>query len=445
MNREKCTAVVLAAGKGSRMGTKIQKQYLEICGKPVLYYSLAAFAASPIIDEIVLVTGEGKTDYCRKNIIEAYGITKVNKIVVGGKERYESVYKALREIEPEGYVFIHDGARPFVDESIIERTYQAVKEYRACVAGMPSKDTVKIVDENDFAVNTPERRFVWCIQTPQVFETALIRHAYFKLMENEENETGITDDAIFVPMFSKYDIATQSVAEMNQSFSKAHWFGTDSLGRDLWVRAWSGARVSLTIGFAASIINAIVGSIMGGISGFYGGKIDMVIQRVVDVLYGIPSLIVTILLMVVVGNGVHCLILAMCCVGWIGGCRFVRGEVLKLRESDFVSAAKILGVPDIVIIVKHILPNIMGLIITNLTMAIPGAIFQEAFLSYIGLGIKPPNCSWGVLAKDGIAQLRIHPYQVFVPAFLICTTMLALNLLGDGLRDAFDPKLRGTE
>ena len=236
--------------------------------------------------------------------------------------------------------------------------------------------------------------------------------------------------AIFVPMFSKYDIATQSVAEMNQSFSKAHWFGTDSLGRDLWVRAWSGARVSLTIGFAASIINAIVGSIMGGISGFYGGKIDMVIQRVVDVLYGIPSLIVTILLMVVVG---------------IGGCRFVRGEVLKLRESDFVSAAKILGVPDIVIIVKHILPNIMGLIITNLTMAIPGAIFQEAFLSYIGLGIKPPNCSWGVLAKDGIAQLRIHPYQVFVPAFLICTTMLALNLLGDGLRDAFDPKLRGTE
>ena len=145
---------------------------------------------------------------------------------------------------------------------------------------------------------------------------------------------------------------------------------------------------------------------MGGISGFYGGKIDMVIQRVVDVLYGIPSLIVTILLMVVVGNGVHCLILAMCCVGWIGGCRFVRGEVLKLRESDFVSAAKILGVPDIVIIVKHILPNIMGLIITNLTMAIPGAIFQEAFLSYIGLGIKPPNCSWGVLAKDGIAQLR---------------------------------------
>ena len=248
--------------------------------------------------------------------------------------------------------------------------------------------------------------------------------------------------AIFVPMFSKYDIATQSVAEMNQSFSKAHWFGTDSLGRDLWVRAWSGARVSLTIGFAASSINAIVGSIMGGISGFYGGKIDMVIQRVVDVLYGIPSLIVTILLMVVVGNGVHCLILAMCCVGWIGGCRFVRGEVLKLRESDFVSAAKILGVPDIVIIVKHILPNIMGLIITNLTMAIPGAIFQEAFLSYIGLGIPLPMCSWGSLAQLGIENFRIYPYQLIIPAICISLTMLAFNMFGDGLRDAFDPRLR---
>ena len=248
--------------------------------------------------------------------------------------------------------------------------------------------------------------------------------------------------AIFVPMFSKYDIATQSVAEMNQSFSKAHWFGTDSLGRDLWVRAWSGARVSLTIGFAASIINAIVGSIMGGISGFYGGKIDMVIQRVVDVLYGIPSLIVTILLMVVVGNGVHCLILAMCCVGWIGGCRFVRGEVLKLRESDFVSAAKILGVPDIVIIVKHILPNIMGLIITNLTMAIPGAIFQEAFLSYIGLGIQPPNPEWGAMLSAGRPYFRDHPHMVLFPGIAIFIAVLSMNLIGDGLRDALDPRLK---
>ena len=207
MNGEKCTAIVLAAGKGSRMGTKIQKQYLEICGKPVLYYSLAAFEASPVIDEIVLVTGEGQIDYCRENIVEAYGILKVSKIVVGGKERYESVYKALREIEPEGYVFIHDGARPFVDEPIIERTYQAVKKYRACVAGMPSKDTVKIVDEKGFAINTPERRLVWCIQTPQVFETSLILQAYERLKNRlprmQEQGIQVTDDASVVELFTE--------------------------------------------------------------------------------------------------------------------------------------------------------------------------------------------------------------------------------------------------
>lgn len=251
--------------------------------------------------------------------------------------------------------------------------------------------------------------------------------------------------AIFAPILSHYTHYTQNVNEMNQSFSSSHWFGTDSLGRDLWVRAWMGARVSLTIGFTASIINGIIGSLVGGISGYYGGKVDLLIQRIVDVLYGIPSMIITLLLMVVLGNGVHCLIIAMICVGWIGSCRTVRGEVLKLRESDFVAAAKIMGVKDIVIIVKHILPNVMGLIITSVTMAIPNAIFQEAFLSYIGLGISPPDCSWGVLAKEGIQMLRVYPYQVFVPAFMICTTMLALNLMGDGLRDAFDPKLRGTE
>ncbi|MEF9840345.1 MAG: ABC transporter permease [Lachnospiraceae bacterium] len=251
--------------------------------------------------------------------------------------------------------------------------------------------------------------------------------------------------AIFVPIFSSHDFASQDSNAMNAFFSKEHLFGTDALGRDLWVRVWMGARVSLTIGFLATIINTIVGGLIGGISGFYGGKIDMFIMRFVDIIYGIPSLIVTILVMVVLKPGIHCLIIAMIIVGWIGTCRFVRGQVLQLKEQDFVAAARVLGVPNIVIIVKHILPNIMGLIITNLTMAIPNAIFLEAFLSYIGLGIAPPNCSWGILAKEGIQMLRIAPHELLVPAFFICTTMLGLNLLGDGLRDAFDPKLRGTE
>lgn len=251
--------------------------------------------------------------------------------------------------------------------------------------------------------------------------------------------------AIFAPIFSHYDMATQDVNAINLGFSAKHWFGTDSMGRDMFVRVWQGARVSLSIGFAAAMINAVVGAIIGCISGFYGGKLDMFIMRLVDVLYGIPSLIVTMLVMMVLGRGVKCLIIAMCIVGWIGACRFARGEMLRLKNQDFVSAAKVLGVHNRAIIFRHILPNMLGLLITNLTMAVPGAIFNEAFLSFIGLGIAPPNSSWGVLAKDGITMLRSQPIQLFVPSFFICTTMLALNLLGDGLRDAFDPKLRGIE
>ncbi len=251
--------------------------------------------------------------------------------------------------------------------------------------------------------------------------------------------------AIFVPLLSPWDFAEQSAEHLSEGITSAHWFGTDSLGRDLFVRVWMGARVSLTIGFIAAFLNAVIGTFVGGISGYFGGKLDMAIMRLVDVLYGIPGLIVTILVMLVIGRGVTSLVVAMVIVGWIGSCRFVRGEILRLKEQDFVLAARVLGVPSIVIVVKHLIPNILGLIITNLTMAIPGAIFNEAFLSFIGLGVAPPTASWGILAKEGIKMLRSAPIQLLIPAFFICTTVLALNLLGDGLRDAFDPRLRGTE
>jgi len=251
--------------------------------------------------------------------------------------------------------------------------------------------------------------------------------------------------AIFGPMMNKYEYTAQDSSKMNQFITKDHWFGTDELGRDLWTRVWRGARVSLTIGFIATILNTIIGGLVGGVSGYYGGKTDQILMRIIDILYGIPYLIVSILVMVVLGPGISSLIIAMVIVGWIGTARFVRGEVLRIKEQDFVAAAKVLGVSDFEIITKHIIPNVMGLIITNLTMAVPKAIFNEAFLSYIGLGISPPECSWGILAKTGIKMLRIYPYQLFIPSFFICTTMLALNLLGDGMRDALDPKLRGTE
>lgn len=193
MQKAKCTAIVLAAGQGKRMGTKIQKQYLEIEGKPVLYYALRAFEESKLIEDIVLVVGAGQTDYCKTQMVSKYGFTKVKTIVEGGKERYHSVANGLLEVE-DGYVFIHDGARPFVNEEILQRVYNEVVRYNACVVGMPVKDTIKIADKDGFADVTPDRKLVWQIQTPQVFETSLIKEAYKKLMESDT--INVTDDAM---------------------------------------------------------------------------------------------------------------------------------------------------------------------------------------------------------------------------------------------------------
>lgn len=195
MQKAKCTAIVLAAGQGKRMGTKVQKQYLEIDGKPVLYYSLKAFEDSILIDEIILVVGENQKEYCEKEIVSKYEITKVKKIVQGGAERYNSVWNGLQEAE-DGYVFIHDGARPFINEEILQRVYDEVLVHKACVVGMPVKDTIKIVDSEGFADKTPDRNLLWQIQTPQVFETSLIKEAYKKLMQNDTIK--VTDDAMVV-------------------------------------------------------------------------------------------------------------------------------------------------------------------------------------------------------------------------------------------------------
>ena len=195
MQKAKCTAIVLAAGQGKRMGTKVQKQYLEIQGKPILYYSLRAFEESSVIDEIILVVGKGQKDYCNKEIVDKYGFQKVRAIVEGGAERYHSVWNGLQKVE-DGYVFIHDGARPFVNEEILHRVFEAVQEHRACVVGMPVKDTIKVSDEKGFVVGTPDRNSLWLIQTPQVFEVSLVKKAYSRLMEMDTIK--VTDDAMVV-------------------------------------------------------------------------------------------------------------------------------------------------------------------------------------------------------------------------------------------------------
>ena len=196
MEKEKCTAIVLAAGRGKRMKSKIQKQFLLINGRPVLYYSLSCFQRTDWIDEIILVTSQDSIEYCREEIVQKYGLTKVHKIIPGGKERYDSVYQGLLSCGKCDYVFIHDGARPFITGDILQRALNGARIYHACVVGMPSKDTIKIADAKGMIAATPERKYVWTIQTPQVFQYTLIREAHEALRENDMQ--GITDDAMVV-------------------------------------------------------------------------------------------------------------------------------------------------------------------------------------------------------------------------------------------------------
>lgn len=252
----------------------------------------------------------------------------------------------------------------------------------------------------------------------------------------------ITLIAIFGPMFSPYSYSDQSLFDQNMYISREHWLGTDDLGRDLLTRIMYGARISLTVGFVASFINLTVGVVYGGISGYYGGQVDNVMMRIVEILSGIPLLLYVILLMVVLRPGLQNILIALGLVYWLGMARIVRGQILSLKEQDYVLAARTIGADNSRIIYKHLIPNAMGPIIVTATLNIPQAIFTEAFLSFIGLGVNAPMASWGVLANDALPSFRTYPWQLFFPAIAISVTMLAFNFLGDGLRDALDPKQR---
>lgn len=204
MMREKNAAIVLAAGRGKRMNSTVHKQYLLLQGKPVLYYSLKTFEECPFIDEVVLVTGEGEIAYCQKEIVEKFGLSKVCAVVPGGKERYHSVYEGLKALKEPDYVYIHDGARPFVDQEMLLRARKTVLESRACVVGMPVKDTIKISDGEQNAVETPDRSKVWMVQTPQVFSYPLIYRAYKKLIDG--NIQNVTDDAMVLELMEQQQV-----------------------------------------------------------------------------------------------------------------------------------------------------------------------------------------------------------------------------------------------
>ncbi len=248
--------------------------------------------------------------------------------------------------------------------------------------------------------------------------------------------------AIFQPMFSKYDYDTNDLFAINQAPSAEHIFGTDDLGRDIFVRCWEGARVSLAIAFVVAVLNGTIGILYGGIAGYFGGLADNIMMRFCELIASIPQMLWVVLLILIMKPGVLPIIIAIAVTGWIGMARLFRGQVFQLKETEFVMASRTMGAGSIWIIFKHLLPNAMSPIIISMANAIPGAIFSEAFLSYIGLGIPLPMASWGVLASNGANKLLSYPYQLFFPALLICITMLCFNLMGDGLRDALDPRMR---
>lgn len=255
--------------------------------------------------------------------------------------------------------------------------------------------------------------------------------------------------SIVAPMLSQYTYKQIFFEDVSKppSFSgvRPHWFGTDDLGRDLWTRVWYGGRISLFIGFTAAILNLIIGGLWGGISGYLGGRVDDIMMRIIEIMVGLPDLIILILLTVVMSPGLQTIIIVLLIFGWTGMARLVRGQVLQLRQQEFVLAARTLGASPMRIILKHLLPNAMGPILVSLTLSVPGAIFFEAALSFLNLGVRVPIASWGTLANDGRNSMLLFPHMLLFPAVAIALTMLAFNLFGDGLRDALDPKLRGKD
>lgn len=245
------------------------------------------------------------------------------------------------------------------------------------------------------------------------------------------------------PYMSGFPFEQVDKTARNLTPNSTHWFGTDKLGRDIFSRVWQGGRVSLAIGLVGAFVTSAVGCLYGGVAAYFGGKVDDFMMRIVEVIASIPYLIVVILLSVVLDSkSIGTLILALTITGWCGIARLVRGQMLQLKSQEFVMAAKALGVAPMKIILKHLLPNTLNVIIVSITFDIPGYIFSEAFLSFLGLGIQPPNTSWGALASAAQQEFMFYPYQLLFPSVMIALTMLCFTLLGDGLRDALDPKLR---
>lgn len=274
------------------------------------------------------------------------------------------------------------------------------------------------------------------------------RDAWRRLCQNKAAMVGLIIltafiiGAIFMPILSPHTYYETHLHLKNHPPGQKFWFGSDELGRDLFTRIWWGARISLFVGVTAAVIDMVIGVFYGAFAGMMGGKTEEFMMRLSDILYSLPHLLIVILLMVIMKPGVFTIIIALTITGWINMARIVRGQILQIKQNDFVLAAYMLGAKRSRILIRHLIPNCIGSIITTMTLTIPAAIFTEAFLSFLGLGVQAPIASWGTMASDGLSALRYYPWRLFFPACFISVTMLAFNLVGDGVRDAFDPRLR---
>ncbi|WP_028544056.1 ABC transporter permease [Paenibacillus taiwanensis] len=274
------------------------------------------------------------------------------------------------------------------------------------------------------------------------------RDAWYRLRSNVGAMFGLSILVLLIvmafigPLITPYDYYTNNLELTNQPPSAEHWFGTDDLGRDMFARTWMGARISLIVGFSAALINLIIGVIYGGIMGYIGGRLDDVMNKISEIIYSVPDMLVAILLVVVLEPSLFTIIMALCITGWINMSWIVRGQMMQLKNQEYVLASRSLGASGTRILFRHLVPNSLGPIIVTLTLAVPTAIFSEAVLSFLGLGVQLPAASWGTMINDALKAMILYPWRMLFPAILISLTMLAFNMFGDGLRDALDPKLK---
>jgi oligopeptide transport system permease protein len=244
------------------------------------------------------------------------------------------------------------------------------------------------------------------------------------------------------PLLAQYGVYEQNISDRYQGPSAAHWFGTDELGRDMWARVWEGAKVSLFIALIATAADIGIGVVYGVISGLAGSRVDDIMQRIIEILIGIPNLIVVVLAVAILGASVLTIAIALVITGWVTMARLTRAQVLKLKEQEFFLASRSLGAGRLRLVLRHLIPNTLGPIVITLMFTIPNAIFFEAILSYIGLGIQIPEASLGSLINSGSDGLRFYPYLLWFPAAILSFILLTFNLSADGLRDAFDPRMK---